>query len=86
MESANLNIRFNYQIEDNTVELNGVLGRWMAIILPIALVASVIIILVGILVSNVLKVGIRGWFLRYWRGSSRRWVRCSLPSAFTAMP
>ena len=47
VESANLNIRFNYQI---------------------ALVASVIIILVGILVSNVLKVGIRGWFLRYWRG------------------
>ena len=68
VESANLNIRFNYQIEDNTVELNGVLGRWMAIILPIALVASVLIILVGILVSNVLKVGIRGWFLRYWRG------------------
>lgn len=61
-------IRIHYRVEDNTVELGGMVLHWLSVLLPVFLTLSALALLLGILISNVLRVGVRGWFLRYWRG------------------
>ena len=70
-------LRIHYRVEDNTVELGGMLLHWLSVLMPLFITLSALALLLGILISNVLRVGVRGWFLRYWRG------RCSPASAFT---
>ena len=61
-------LRIHYRVEDNTVELGGMLLHWLSVLMPLFITLSALALLLGILISNVLRVGVRGWFLRYWRG------------------
>ena len=60
-------LRIHYRVEDNTVELGGMLLHWLSVLMPLFITLSALALLLGILISNVLRVGVRGWFLRYWR-------------------
>ena len=58
----------NFQLNRFSREILEFFREWGGIILGAAAVAAVIGILYSVLVANVVKVGARGWFLRYWRG------------------
>ena len=58
----------SFQLNRFSREILEFFREWWPVIFGAAAVAAVIGILYTVLVANVIKVGARGWFLRYWRG------------------
>lgn len=71
--TGGLSLNWNFSDSDGERIFGGAVPAWETIggiLLGILGIAAILGLLYSIFVSNVIEVGCRGWFLRYWRGEN----------------